>query len=70
MVREAYIMYAQLEMDFAKSVRAEFEDLRDQSYMVRDLESHSNMLTHLCYMCYASYSVFLVGGGDVPVYVL
>lgn len=35
-VQEVYILYAQLEMDYAKAVRADFEDLRDQGHMVRD----------------------------------
>ena len=32
--REAYVVYAQIEMDSAKVARAEFEDLREQASLV------------------------------------
>ncbi len=32
--REVYMFYAQIEADTASMIKAEFEDLRDQSYLV------------------------------------
>ncbi len=33
-VQEAYLLYAQIEVDNANTVKAEFEDLREQSVLV------------------------------------
>ncbi len=40
--RDAYMMYAQIEVDSANVARAEFEDLREQAYLVS-----SQMETHI-----------------------
>lgn len=33
-VQEAYLLYAQIEADSANKIKAEFEDLREQSVLV------------------------------------
>ena len=41
--REVYMFYAQIEADTASMIKAEFEDLRDQSYLV---SSHLGIELH------------------------
>ena len=38
--RNAYMLYAQIEADAANLVKADFEDLREQSYLVGVVCSH------------------------------
>ena len=38
--RDAYMLYAQIEADAANLVKAQFEDLREQAYLVSHMMSH------------------------------
>jgi len=57
--RDAYIKYAQIEVDSATLVRADMEDLREQAYLVRKREggglNYKYTLFHMC-----TYCVYLV----------
>lgn len=56
--REVYMFYAQIEADTASMIKAEFEDLRDQSYLVSSplgIELHCTCGFPLkCQLAYAS----------------
>ena len=43
--REVYMFYAQIEADTASMIKAEFEDLRDQSYLVSKSSRYKLSLT-------------------------
>ena len=42
--RNAYMLYAQIEADAANLVKADFEDLREQSYLVGVVCSHMTLI--------------------------
>ena len=46
--RNVYMLYAQIDADAATLVKAEFEDLREQSYLVSHMTSHD--LSHDSHM--------------------
>ena len=43
--KDAYMMYAQIEVDSANVMKAEFEDLREQAYLV---SAHTHIHTYTC----------------------
>ena len=45
--RNMYVLYAQIDADAANMVKAEFEDLREQSYLVGHTRSHDPLYDHM-----------------------
>ena len=47
--RDAYTLYAQIEVDCANYVKANFEDLRDQASLVRHC-MYTHRMVHIVYL--------------------
>ena len=58
--RNVYMIYAQIDADAANLVKAEFEDLREQAYLVSIASSCDHMTCHVILVYHMTHHMILL----------